>query len=59
MEKIIVLAIVFVSMGFLIRRMVKVFAGKNPCGACKNREKCLKGKNYSLFCSDQKRRRDI
>ena len=40
MEKIIILAIVFSSIGFLIWKIIKSFKGKDLCRGCVNFEKC-------------------
>ena len=40
MEKVIILAIVFTSLGFLIRKIIRIFREKDSCYSCANLEKC-------------------
>jgi hypothetical protein len=42
MEKIIILAIVFTSIGLLVWNVIRSFKGKNSCCDCGNVEVCMK-----------------
>jgi hypothetical protein len=43
MEKIIILAIVFASIGLLIWNIIRIFKGKDSCCGCADSKVCEKG----------------
>jgi len=53
MEKIIVLTIVFVSIGLLARKVLRMFKGKDLCGGCPNRKRCSMDTNEPFCCSKE------
>lgn len=59
MEEIIVLTIVFGSIGLLVLKMTKIFKDKYPCGACPSRKRCARSKNCSFLYLGRQKRKQI